>query len=761
MSEPHSWRGLDILVVSPTPTHPLDHGNRKRIYEICRRLQQLGARIHFVHYPGEHDWRNAWPERNEAAMRATWDSYHLVAPSRPLHTGAEGEDHDIDEWADPALTNFIAWACRVRSYDAVLVNYTWMSFCLDAVPHDIFRICDTHDVFGDRRLMLAANGIEREFFHTTPEGEAKGLSRAHLVWAIKDSERVYFEEDLNLRNCLTVLHAEPERGLWTRPPSRDGWLRAGMIGARNNVNRRNFETFLREALPVVEGYMAPVKIVLAGSCCDDFEHWRHPNLEILGRLDDVADFYRNVDVVIAPMQFSTGLKIKVSEALATGAPLIAHTHATEGYPTDEPLHLLDSFKAMAVELAKLAFDPSGLSPLAESSHRVCGEIQRSVDLALDETRRRIAAKHAATVCVVIPLEAFDRRSFLFDHLICALEFLGQCANLTIYVMDAAARLPTAEREASELLGRLGLRSQIFVDPALFAALGAAAPQSWTPVAFDDLLATRGFERAYVMSPCRDPSQFRAGRLRRVFLRCDAIELAGGDPEGVIGALRGRAELVVIGASSVLQARWRDAPNVAAVLCAPWRRDGLFESVILRDQVDSGDKLGGVVILAAENDGLAEDLAKLANRLGADAHLLDPRDPATAWALTRPFAASGPDPLRGLGEVKLLVTLTDENPVGSALIEAATRRNISCVSFQRGGRALGLHRVDSPLKPTSVLRLFRTVSNFLLDPVAALLLRLATLREMNALIANDAGWRALRQLLDEAAAFPAKQEIGAN
>jgi hypothetical protein len=121
-----AWRGFDILVVSPTPTHPQDHGNRKRIYGICAELKRQGARIHFVHYPAEHDWRHVWPVKHEQAMRDTWDSYQLVAPSRPLHTWASGEDHAVDEWADPGLAHFLAWACRVRAYDMAIINYTWM-----------------------------------------------------------------------------------------------------------------------------------------------------------------------------------------------------------------------------------------------------------------------------------------------------------------------------------------------------------------------------------------------------------------------------------------------------------------------------------------------------------------------------------------------------------------------------------------------------------------------------------------------------------
>ena len=84
------------------------------------------------------------------------------------------------------MSGFIAWACGRRRYDIAIVNYTWMSFALESIPASIYKVIDTHDVFGDRRLLLEANGISAEFFHTTVAGERLGLARADLVWAIRN-----------------------------------------------------------------------------------------------------------------------------------------------------------------------------------------------------------------------------------------------------------------------------------------------------------------------------------------------------------------------------------------------------------------------------------------------------------------------------------------------------------------------------------------------------------------------------------------------
>ena len=58
------------------------------------------------------------------------------------------------------------------------------------------------------------------------------------------------------------------------------------------------------------------------------------------------DLYDAVDVVLAPLAFSTGLKIKVGEALSRGKALVSHAHAFEGYLATHPFHECADFEAM-------------------------------------------------------------------------------------------------------------------------------------------------------------------------------------------------------------------------------------------------------------------------------------------------------------------------------------------------------------------------------------------------------------------------------
>jgi hypothetical protein len=363
-----SWNGLSVLVLSPTPTHPQDYGNRKRVYEVCSRLKRWGAKIHFVHYASEAEWRGNAPRAHEDAMTDAWDSYTTVPPSRQLHSSPKADYHEIDEWWDPSIGTHLSWIFQTRHIDVFLVNYTWLTQAFSYAPQGVFKILDTHDYFSGRKELLQANGIAPEFFYLTRQSESVGFRRADLIWAIKGEEAEIFRT-MTDKPVVTMLHSEPERKGGQAPaPDPDGYMRFGIVGARNNVNLENFRRFYKVARDRFVDSLAPIKLVLAGGWTADLaEYEDDPFIELQGRVPDISDFYNAVDAILIPMEFSTGLKIKTGEAIFHGKPIVSHAHAFEGYPARHKMHSLKTFEAVADACIDLSYSPSLLADLQTAS----------------------------------------------------------------------------------------------------------------------------------------------------------------------------------------------------------------------------------------------------------------------------------------------------------------------------------------------------------------------------------------------------------
>jgi hypothetical protein len=68
-----------------------------------------------------------------------------------------------------------------------------------------------------------------------------------------------------------------------------------------------------------------------------------PGVVRLGPVDDVAQFYREVSVTLAPIRLGGGMKVKVAESLLAGRAVIASRFAIDGFPPhiQSLIHVVD------------------------------------------------------------------------------------------------------------------------------------------------------------------------------------------------------------------------------------------------------------------------------------------------------------------------------------------------------------------------------------------------------------------------------------
>ena len=394
-------KALRALVVAPTPTWPLNYGNRKRIYSVCSKLQSLGFEIHYVHYASEGDWRDYIPIETRKRMDEQWDIVDHVWPSKPLHDWPkEGDDHRIDEWWDWALENHLSKTFASREYDVCIVNYTWLSKALELAPEKTYKVLDTHDKFSGRRELLASQGIGKEFFHTTEDQEVIALDRADLVWAIKEEEEADFKMMGTKAKVSTLLHIDDRREAFS--PSTEEGIKFGFIGANNNINRVNILRFIERATPIFRKYCAPLTVEIAGSICNEIEVQDNPFFKAVGYVDSIDQFYDGIHAAIIPMEFSTGLKIKVAEALSHTKPMFAHKHAMEGFTACHDFHELTSFEEMALAMTDCSYASDELVYLSDASAKSHNVTEQKIWDELSELKEDILKRKQ--VFVLLPNE---------------------------------------------------------------------------------------------------------------------------------------------------------------------------------------------------------------------------------------------------------------------------------------------------------------------------------------------------------------------
>ena len=72
--------------------------------------------------------------------------------------------------------------------------------------------------------------------------------------------------------------------------------------------------------------MPHAELAIAGSICEALSG--HKDVVLMGMLDDLSTAYESAAIVVNPMQFGTGLKIKSLEAMSYSKPLVTTPTAT-------------------------------------------------------------------------------------------------------------------------------------------------------------------------------------------------------------------------------------------------------------------------------------------------------------------------------------------------------------------------------------------------------------------------------------------------
>jgi glycosyltransferase involved in cell wall biosynthesis len=327
---------MKILVISPTPTHPVTAGNRARILALVQALQGLGHEVHVA--------LATLGVADLDAMRTLLGSnLHVLRCQLPYAVGgvlprlrrkwlrAIGSEQAylwaLDEYYDTQLSPQIAALCAQIAFDAVFVEYVFMSKALDAIAPGVLKILDTHDRFALRHRSFLQAGQTPQWFSTSVAEETAGLRRADFVVAIQEQEAEIFSRQLGAGHTqvVTVGHllSVQQRIVPATTSS------AVFLASDNPINVDGAQYFIDNVLPLVRREKADFRFILAGDVGNKAGAGNGAVVR-LGRVDSVADAFRNAALSVNPVRMGTGLNIKMLEALACGVACVSSQTGSRG-----------------------------------------------------------------------------------------------------------------------------------------------------------------------------------------------------------------------------------------------------------------------------------------------------------------------------------------------------------------------------------------------------------------------------------------------
>jgi glycosyltransferase involved in cell wall biosynthesis len=223
--------------------------------------------------------------------------------------------------------------------------------------------------FSDRRIRLGEDlptpDVDAALLGSLAQAAAAGFNNHH--------DLDLYGELSGRTNGLHVGVGLPRR----IQPAADSRPTLLFVAARTKPNIESLEWFLTQVWPAVRSAAPQTELRVVGSVCTAFAGCRTPGVSMLGFVDRIDDEYRNCWAVIAPLvSGSSGVKIKIAEALSFGRPVVTTSIGVDpGRPLEygDAVRVADDPAQFAAQLIGIVSDERQLDGLHDAA---AGQFER-------------------------------------------------------------------------------------------------------------------------------------------------------------------------------------------------------------------------------------------------------------------------------------------------------------------------------------------------------------------------------------------------
>lgn len=107
-------------------------------------------------------------------------------------------------------------------------------------------------------------------------------------------------------------------------------VNALFVGTYFYANYHGINWFIKKVLPHL-----PITLTIVGrNFPKHLKLYQHPQINLVGEVDDISTYYHEADFVVAPIFKGSGMKTKIAEALMFGKTIFGTSEAFEGYDLD-------------------------------------------------------------------------------------------------------------------------------------------------------------------------------------------------------------------------------------------------------------------------------------------------------------------------------------------------------------------------------------------------------------------------------------------
>lgn len=215
-----------------------------------------------------------------------------------------------------------------KNFDIVLIEYVELSSVLEFLPEGTIAILDTHDIVYNKVESFEKYNTKFDGIILNKEEELNIFRCYDYIILIQKRDFECIAREIDRCKLLLAPHPPSLKKVRIRKKVQS----VGYIASPYTPNIDALRWFINNVWDKVSMKYNLV-LNIYGTICNEFyltSDIQHSNIIFHGIIDDVYTFYERADIIINPVRFGAGLKIKNVEALGYGVPLITSTHGAVG-----------------------------------------------------------------------------------------------------------------------------------------------------------------------------------------------------------------------------------------------------------------------------------------------------------------------------------------------------------------------------------------------------------------------------------------------
>lgn len=324
-----------ILIAADMTTHPCAGGNNQCVMQYVNILKNLGFDVFYLLIGVD-----GLSEETINATREYWGDHFFFYKTPTLQILKQkiikrllrnAYPPNLDFYSPIGIVKYVNALQEKYNFRGIIVNYIWQSKLSECnIP---VKALYTHDVFAYRDERMEAGS---HWHHYPVEIEALGIRRFNNVLAIQDVERDYFQY-LSPKSNVVSVYSSFEFASQPIVKCKNILFFSG----GGDLNLSGINRFIKTVWPLINDRDKDVKLLIGGNICKSLNREHFPsNIKLMGRFENVSDFYALGNIAINPVFEGSGLKIKTFESIAHGKTTIVDPHSTIGIYSKENSPLL-------------------------------------------------------------------------------------------------------------------------------------------------------------------------------------------------------------------------------------------------------------------------------------------------------------------------------------------------------------------------------------------------------------------------------------